>query len=250
MALDKTSYHELERRFREQVIKDRENAIERVYEGWGIYLPCREPASQVDYVIVGMEPSFAWAGGIEEGEKKIAEGGRNFDWPDNTTSPLWLFRWSIEKYPCKPGEYHLTDLSKGAMPVTVAALDRNRRYEEWYPFLLEEIAIVLEEIAIVGKPGAPVIAIGKYVEKFLEQKELRKETGRCLHSVPHYSFQASGYIKAEVGKDREGFERFRETELEEERTWPLGLSEARQRLLFLYKKRFEEIRSHTRQTAK
>ena len=56
------------------------------------------------------------------------------------------------------------------MPVAAAALDRERRYEEWYPFLLDEIAIV-------GKPGAPVIAIGRYVEKFLGQQGLREKTG-------------------------------------------------------------------------
>ena len=75
MALDKTSYHDLERRFREQVKRDQENAMERLFQGRGVYLPCREPENQVDYVIVGMEPSFAWAGSVEEGEKKIAEGG-------------------------------------------------------------------------------------------------------------------------------------------------------------------------------
>ena len=161
MPLDKTAYHNLERLFRAQVEKDKAHAIERVVQGWGVYLPCEEPKNHVDYIIVGMEPSFGWAESIEHAEKKIAEGFRNFGRPDNDRESLALFMISIARFLCQAGEtYHLTDVSKGAMPVTVAALDRDRRYEEWYPLLLEEIAIV-------GKPGAPVIAIGKYVETFL-----------------------------------------------------------------------------------
>ena len=184
MPLDKNAYDRLERLFRVTVDMDKAHAIQRVVQGWGVYLPCVEPANQVDYIIVGMEPSFGWAKCIEDAEKKIAEGFRNFCRPDNPREPLALFMLSIEKFLCQLGEtYHLTDLSKGAMPVTVAALDRDRRYNEWYPLLLEEIAIV-------GKPGAPVIAIGKKVEKFLRQRDLEGTTGRTLYAVQHYSLQA------------------------------------------------------------
>ena len=78
MILDKTAYHDLEQRFREQVQMDRAHAIKRVVEGWGIYLPCKEPENQVDYVFVGMEPSFGWARDMDDAVKKIAEGFRNF----------------------------------------------------------------------------------------------------------------------------------------------------------------------------
>ena len=109
-----------------------------------------------------MEPSFGWADSIEHAERKIAEGARNFGRSGNESDPVSLFILSIERFLCQQGRtYHLTDVSKGAMPVTVAALDRDRRYEEWYPLLLEEIEIV-------GKPSAPVIAIGKKVEAFLQ----------------------------------------------------------------------------------
>ena len=194
MPLDKTAYHNLERLFRAQVEKDKAHAIERVVQGWGVYLPCEEPKNQVDYIIVGMEPSFGWAESIEHAEKKIAEGFRNFGRPDNDRESLALFMISIARFLCQAGEtYHLTDVSKGAMPVTVAALDRDRRYEEWYPLLLEEIAIV-------GKPGAPVIAIGKKVETFLQKRDLKGKTGRPLYAVPHYSMQASATWKAEAGR--------------------------------------------------
>ena len=108
--------------------------MEVVTQSGGIYLPCREPISQVEYIIVGMEPSFNWADSIEDAEKKIAGGFRNFDSPKDAKHRLALFRRSIERYLLRPDEtYHLTDLSKGAMPTVVANLDRERRWEEWYP---------------------------------------------------------------------------------------------------------------------
>ena len=73
MPIDKAKYHDLESLFRAQVEKDKGHAIERVVKGWGVYLPCEEPGSQVDYIFVGMEPSFGWADSIEHAEQKIAE---------------------------------------------------------------------------------------------------------------------------------------------------------------------------------
>ena len=138
MPLNKTAYCNLERLFKDQVERDKVRAIERVVQGWGVYLPCEEPKNQVDYIVVGMEPSFGWADSIENAKKKIAGGFRNFGRPINDTEQLALFMLSIERFLCQPGEtYHLTDVSKGAMPVTVAALDRDRRYKEWYPLLLD-----------------------------------------------------------------------------------------------------------------
>lgn len=163
---DKDAYDSLERRFRAQVDRDRAHAIERVVEGWGVYLPCAEPTAQADYLFVAMEPSFNWADSIEDAEKKIAGGFRNFDASHDPSSSLALFICSIKRFLCQSGEsYHLTDVSKGAMPGYVAAIDRDRRYEEWFPLLLEEIEIV-------GKPGTPVIAIGREVEKFLKRSDL------------------------------------------------------------------------------
>lgn len=42
MSIDETPYRNLEQRFRDQVEKDRAHAIERVMQGWGVYLPCME----------------------------------------------------------------------------------------------------------------------------------------------------------------------------------------------------------------
>ena len=241
MAIDKTAYHDLERRFSEQVKRDREHAMERVFQGWGVYLPCREPENQVDYILVGMEPSFSWADNVEYAEKKIAMGARNFACPSNPESTLALFMRSIRRYLCPFGEtYHLTDVSKGAMPVTVAALDRDRRYQEWYPLLLEEIALV-------GKPGAPIIAIGKKVKRFLKGCDIRSKTGRSLYAVQHYSFQASRYFKEEAEMDHDGFEKFKKAEFREDGYWPTDLSLAKKQLVFAYKKQFEAIHDNGQQ---
>ena len=242
MAIDKAKYDDLEHRSKTQVERDKAHAIERVVQGSGVYLPSVEPESQVDYIVVGMEPSFGWACSIEDAEKKIAKGFRNFcpsgkKLSGKESDTLSLFLLSIERFLCQAGETcHLTDVSKGAMPVTVAALDRERRWEEWYPLLLDEIAIV-------GKLGAPVIAIGKRVEAFLQKRDLEGKTGQRLYTVQHYSFQAARSFKFEAERDPEGFALFQKKEFSEGSCWEAGLSLAKKQLVFTYKKQFEAIRA-------
>ena len=147
MPIDEARYKDLERCFEAQVQEDRAHA-----KGRGVYLPCPQPKDQVDYIFVGMEPSFDWADDDEDAEKKICKGFRNY-WgcerppskllPNKPKHPLRLFVDSIDRFLRQSEEtYHLTDLAKGAMPVKVAALERDRRYEAWYPLLLKEIEIV------------------------------------------------------------------------------------------------------------
>ena len=126
------------------------------------------------------------------------------------------------------------------MPGYVAAIDRDRRYKEWIPLLLEEIEIV-------GKPGTPVIAIGREVEKFLRRIDLQGKTGRPSFFVPHYSMQAAGYFKREAERDPRGFEGFEKTEFGEGARWPPDLSLAKKGLVFAYKKRFEAIHAKKEQ---
>lgn len=244
MPLDKTAYHNLEQQFEAQVDRDKSHVIERIVQGWGIYLPCVEPKSWVDYVIVGMEPSFGWANSIEDAQKKIQEGFRNFALSGRTLSgkesdTLSLLLLSIDRYLLQPGQTcHMTDVSKGAMPGTVAALDRDRRYEEWYPLLLQEIEIV-------GKPGAPVIAIGKRVEERLRRHSLQRETSRSLYVIPHYSMQASASWKRRAERDPEDFGPFHNAEFGEGSQWAADLSRAKKQLIYAYMKQFEEIREHS-----
>lgn len=243
MPLDENAYSNLEQQFRGQVIKDRSRVIQWVVkQGLGVYLPCVKPKDMVDYIFVGMEPSFGWADSVEDGEKKVEEGFTNFAAstpPDDAKHPLDLMNLSIERFLCKPGEtYYLTDVSKGAMPVAMADIDREQRYKEWYPLLLEEIDIV-------GKPDAPIIAIGKQVEKFLRQNGLEEETGQRLHDVVHYSPQAVRAWKREAERDQEGFEAFKKAEFGEMGRWAKDLALSRMQLVFTYKKQFEGIvKSH------
>ena len=250
MPVGKAAYRNLEQRFRDQVLMDRAHAIERVVQDWGVYLPCVEPESQVDYVLVGMEPSSGWYKSIEHGEQRVAEGFRNFHGPRDKEERLALytrkdrlsfFILSIEHYLRQPGEktYHLTDIAKGAMSGEVADLDRERRYREWYPLLLEEIEMV-------GKPGAPVVAIGRDVENFLNRRDLKGMTGRPFYAIPHYSFNASASIKREADQDSEGFKAFQKSEFDKNSQWPSNLTLAKKRMLFVYKQKFETIRDSQR----
>ena len=240
MTFDRSAYENLERRFRAQVDRDKAHAIERVVQGWGVYLPRMEPTSQVDYILVGgMEPSFNWARNVEEGEERVGNGtAQNYgELPTQRKDPLTLLILAMKRYLCRPGEtYHMTDVSKGAMPGTVAALDADRRYGEWYPLLLEEIAIV-------GKPGGPVIAIGGKVRKFLHRRGLEGKAGRPLYSVQHYSRQASRHWRVEAERDPDGFARFKQEEFTEGRGWPADLSLENKMLFFAYKRQFESIRA-------
>lgn len=238
MTLDPDAYADLERRFEAQVISDRARLIEWVVKvGWGVYLPCWKPTSQVDYVIVGMEPSFGWAKDVEHGEKKVADGMTNFGGPTNwdNDSPLGLFQLSIERFLCKRGEYHLTDVSKGAMPTVMAEVERFQRYREWY-------SLLLDEIKIVGKSDASIIAIGKNVETFLKKRLANDMPGRHLYRILHYSNQASAARKNEPDKDRGGYEAFAESEFGKNSCWSSELTTSKKELVFTYKKQFERIR--------
>ena len=249
MPIDEDKYCDLERRFRAQVERDRPYV-----KGRGVYLPCLQPEDQVDYIFVGMEPSFNWAKGDndadkdKDADKKIACGFRNY-WgrerppgksaPNRPKDSLRLFMYSIDRFLCQSEEtYHLTDLAKGAMPVNVAALDRDRRYEAWYPLLLKEIEIV-------GKPKAQVIAFSKKVKDFLHRQDLEGKTDRSLHRVLHYSNVARSHRKREALRDCEGFKEFRTEELGDESFWPRGMSLDEEQLIFTYKKQFGEIQPHS-----
>ena len=245
MPLDESAYSNLEQHFRDQVIRDRSRVIQWVVKnGLGVYLPCVKPKNMMDYIFVGMEPSFGWAKSVEEGGKKVEEGATNFAAftpPDDAKHPLDLLRLSIERFLRRPEEtYYLTDVSKGAMPVAMAGIEREQRYAEWYPFLLEEIDIV-------GKPCAPVIAIGKQVENFLQQNDLEGNTGRPLCAVLHYSNQAARSRKTVAEGDPEGFEAFKEAEFGEGGRWARDLTTSKMQLIFTYMKQFEGIKDRVSQ---
>ena len=235
MVIDMAKYRELENRFKEQVEADRAALLESVEKKYGPYIPSVKVTEQVDYVLVAMEPNIKGAENTEAVERLVAKGLRGFQ-PSDPSEPLALFKDSVEHYLCRDGEtYWLTDLSKGAIPPDMAAVNRTERYEAWYPLLLDEIALM-------GKPGCPVIAIGGLVWDFLKKHDIERKTCRPLYRVVHYSFQASGAFRAIADEDADGFERFVKEELENSDLWPANLSVTRRRMLFAYRKWFEEIR--------
>lgn len=238
--IDQDGYRQLEDRFREQVARDRTHTIDRVKQGWGVYLPVEKPVYRADYVLVGMEPSMGWAENALHAEQMVAAGKIvNFgcDWPGPESHVLKLFCRSIERFLCGPNEHHyLTDLSKGAMMVEVAAIDRGSRYMRWYELLLDELAIV-------AKPKAPVIAIGSRVGKFLRGRKLAERTEHNLHEVPHYSLQNWRVWETEAKDNRDGFRAFQRDVLKgSESPWPRELSERKQMLVYAYYTRFVAIR--------
>ncbi len=231
MQLDENAYSNLEQKFKDQVLRD------KLRTGMGVYLPNVQPKHIVDYIFVGMEPSFKWADSVEDGEKKVEKGFRNFRTSEDAKSTLYLLTRSIERFLLRGGEsYHLTDLAKGAIPVKRADGDREQRYKEWYPLLLKEIEVV-------GKPGASIIVMGRDVEKFLRQNDLEGNTDRRLHDVMHYSAANVGNWKMEAEKDPEGFEAFKKGEFGERGRWRKDLAPSRMQLVFTYYKQFKGIRN-------
>lgn len=160
-----------------------------------IFLPNVRPSAPVDFVLIAMEPSLrSWSKSPEDAQAQIVAGFRNFLFSMEDL----LLHFCIRSYLCKPGEtYYLTDLTKGAMPVTRARENRRDRYDRWYPLLLEEIAIV-------AKPSARIYTIGRAVDDYLRRKRFDRPTERLLH----YSGQAAKH-REKVVRGREGeYERF------------------------------------------
>jgi hypothetical protein len=236
------AYRELEKRMKAQAEADGH-----------VFLPNPEPDGPVDYVFICMEPSRSWAGSAEAAEAKVDEGFRNF-LPSDEVS---ILHFCIRSYLCGSGErYHITDLSKGAMPVDDADEDRFERWDKWYPLLQEEIALV-------ATPSARIVPVGKVVGHYLERRPLARS---ITPSVVHYSPLAARARNAAIEVHKDAFEGFKasvsiedvvatakevlaaarmpfeirkETLLKLEK-WKLTLS--RQKLMFIYKLAFDKMR--------
>lgn len=181
-------YKRLEHRFQEQVECDRQ----KYNLGTG-YLPNFTPSGPVDYILVAMEPSTGVAGGHEG---QVSEPPLNFSWSVED----FILHYCAREYLCHRREtYHITDLSKGSMPVEDAKRHRQERYERWYPLLRNELALL-------QKPGKTrLIAVGKVVVDFLKKKDLCKEVERVLH----YSSAAASHRDKAIQPWVKGFEEFR-----------------------------------------
>jgi hypothetical protein len=177
------AYRDLERRMKARAEQDGD-----------AYLPNPEPSSRVDYILVCMEPSLGhWAKSAQDARVRVAAGFRNFL---VDIEPM-LLHYSVRRFLCDIGQrYHITDFSKGAMPVKKAGAGRAGRYDKWY-------ALLQEEIDLIAAPGARVIAVGKVVADHMSRRGFARE----ITSVVHYS-PLAGRARV-VGLD--GYEdRFRE----------------------------------------
>ena len=163
-----------------------------------VFLPNVPPAVPVDFVFIAMEPSLqSWSTSPGDARARIAAGFMNFLF----SMEDFILHFCVRSYLCGQGEtYYLTDLTKGAMPVTRAQKNRRERYDLWYPLLLEELAIV-------AKPSARIYTVGGQVQCYLRRKGFGWHTVRLLH----YSGQAARYRERAVqGRERE-FARFAQT---------------------------------------
>ena len=219
-----------------------------------IYVPNIAPNRPVDYVFICMEPSLGeWAGDRENAQKRLKAGFRNFIDGYNTQ----LLHFAIRKYLCKKDQrYHITDLSKGAMLVKDAGEDRVKRYDDWYPLLLEEIKLV-------ASPQAKIFAVGAHVNKFLECRGFPSKTTLLIH----YSGNAVGHWNKAVTKYKEDFRLFEKTVKNEDVTTSIkqvvessgvpkaiqeqvlaklknsNLTLSRLKLIFNYKLMFDSVRT-------
>jgi len=159
-----------------------------------VFWPNPEPLGRVDFIFVCMEPSMG-TGSADKTRAFIEAGARCFV----NSLEDFLLHFSIRRYLCKPNErYYITDWSKGAMPVKGAGVDRARRYDKWYPLLLEEVDLV-------ATSDAPVFAVGKDVAWHLERLGFRRHVTRVIHYSPLAgTARASGIIGHE-----DDFEKFR-----------------------------------------
>ena len=136
--------------------------------GLGVYLPCVKPENMVDYIFVGMEPSFGWADSVEDGEKKVEEGFTNFGAstpPNDAKHPLDLLKLSIERFLCRVWRNLFPD---GCIKGSYACGDGRHRTAN--KGMKNGIPCCWKRSDIVGKPCAPIIAIGKRVERLSPAK--------------------------------------------------------------------------------
>jgi hypothetical protein len=221
-----------------------------------VFLPNPEPSGPVGHVFICMEPSLGWwSRDAEDAKAKIAAGFRNFVFLDHGTLAL---HFSIREYLCGPGErYYLTDISKGVMTVGRAGIDRTKRWDRWYPLLLEELNLV-------ARPEANIFAVGGVVDGFLADRSFPRRLAKAMHysTIMHYSPVNVAHRKKRIAGHEADFEEFKRslsvdrvlarakevmkeslppsfTDLALARLTPLHLFNSDLQLIFIYKLAFE-----------
>jgi len=217
-----------------------------------VFLPNPRPLAPVRYIFVCMEPSMGrWARTAEEGRAKVRRGFRNFLF----STEDFLLHFCIRRYLCKLEEqYHITDVSKGAMLVARAGRAREARYVRWY-------SLLQEEVGLLAAPGAVIFAVGRAVSNFLREHGFEPP----FTSMIHYSPQAAAARTAAIRGCEDQFREFAESVCIEDivevasdiliasgqpqdiaqdtlsRLQRSNLSLSRKRLMFCYKRVFESV---------
>lgn len=239
-----TAYRELEERMKALAEAD-----------GPIFLPNPEPLGTVQYVLICMEPSLGrWSrGSADYARSRVEAGFRNFLFSIED----FILHFCVRHYLCGPAErYHITDISKGAMPVDHASLARIQRYDRWY-------ALLQEEVELCASPSAGIVAVGKVVSQHLARRGFRRPFTRVIH----YSSQATLARRAGLVGREDNFQAFSgsvsledvvataedvlkaahvPSEIRGDTLSRLGMSQlntSRQQLIFNYKVAFESMRS-------
>ncbi|MCS4155058.1 hypothetical protein GGQ03_002352 [Salinibacter ruber] len=161
-----------------------------------VFVPSPEPEGPVQYVFICMEPSLGGRS-AQELQARIEAGGRNF----LNSVEDFIFHFCARRYLCNSGErYHVTDVSKGAMPVSRAGANRRERYDRWYSLLQEEIDMVTTS-------DTHCFAVGKSVYEFLDERDFPWPVTYLLH----YSPQAARARNKGIEGNEDRFEAFKET---------------------------------------
>ena len=181
-----TKYH-LEIDDRARSLAESENSV---------YLPNLRPSGPADYVFICMEPSLGrWAHSLEKAREQVNAGVCNF-LPGGGV--LILHFAAREFLPPRGARYHITDLSKGAMPCRDANIGRTQRYDRWFDLLLAELALV-------AAPGAKIFAVGNAVANHLNNRNFPYRFAPILH---YSSVAAPHRARAVIGREQ-GFEEFK-----------------------------------------
>lgn len=224
-----------------------------------VYLPNMLPDSPANFVFICMEPSLGtWAGRDgSKAQKMLDLGFKNMAW----SMEDFILHDSIQRFLLGPGQtYYITDVSKGAMTIDAANVDRDERYARWYPLLLEELTLL-------AAPNAMFFSVGRAVTQCLQQLGFPF----ALHEILHFSRQAAkSRTKSVLGREQE-FDAFAssisaddirataEDRLDQSGMSPTlvqkiiaqltrsgSLSESRKMLAFTYKTQFENTLSNAR----
>ena len=186
-------YRCLEKKFREKVRKDNKANCPHAH-----YLPNLVPKDKVDFVRVAMEPALGKACTQESKECWTGRGCSN-----NFVNSIddFILHFCVRRYLCEGSDektYHITDMAKTQLPPGCAKEGRFSRWKRWY-------CLLRDELKLVRKDNAPLIAIGRDVERFLKQK------GEDSHYILHYSRRVlEKHVAREAKRCPSEYEKFKE----------------------------------------